>query len=480
MRSEQNALLAALANATDDAIISKTLQGVITFWNTGATKMFGYTNEEAVGNDIRLLIPKDRMHEASMMLQKIEKGDRLRNFETIRITKEGIQKYVSLSVSPILNERGQVIGASVIARDISQRKLAEERQAILAAIVDSSDDAIISKTLEGIITSWNKAAQKMFGYTEAEAIGKHISIIIPAERIEEETMIISNIRQGHKIDHFETVRIAKDGSERFISLTISPVKDGDGDIIGASKIARDISVRIQAEKQQELYIRRLHELNQYKDEFMVMASHELKTPLTVILANLQILEQMMQHDPFVSQLRKTIAKTKKMAELIRNLLDVSKIQSGKLELNLTTFDLNQLIADVVSNLKSTTQNHTIDFENNSQLMIKADQYRIEQVLINIIGNAIKYAPNGGDIAINTRQENCGIQIQIADEGIGIPEIDIENIFQRFYRSRGKARSFSGSGVGLYISYEIIKEHKGTITVKSEEGKGSTFLITIPK
>ncbi|HSV10302.1 MAG TPA: PAS domain S-box protein, partial [Hanamia sp.] len=189
--------------------------------------------------------------------------------------------------------------------DKDMSTIAEEKQATLAAIVNSSDDAIISKTLDGIITSWNPAAAKMFGFTENEAIGKHISIIIPRDRLDEETMIIENLRAGKKIDHFETIRIAKDGTERNISLTISPVKNNDGRIIGASKIARDISMKIAAEKQRELYTQRLQELSEYKDEFMAMASHELKTPVTVILANLQVLQQIMATDTNVVYIDKT-------------------------------------------------------------------------------------------------------------------------------------------------------------------------------
>ena len=188
---------------------------------------------------------------------------------------------------------GNVNGITQFVKDITEQKVADEKKATLASIVNSSDDAIISKTLDGIITSWNRSATKMFGFTEKEAIGKHISLIIPEDRISEETLIISNIRKGKKIDHFETIRAAKDGTKRYISLTVSPLKDSKGKIIGASKIARDISIRMDAEKQRDLYTQRIKELSDYKDEFMVMASHELKTPLTVIMANLQLLEMVM-------------------------------------------------------------------------------------------------------------------------------------------------------------------------------------------
>jgi len=369
-----------------------------------------------------------------------------------------------------------------ISQNITQPDLttAEGKQARLAAIVDSSDDAIISKTLNGIITTWNHSATKMFGFTEKEAIGKHISIIIPPERIDEETVIIESIRSGKKIDHFETIRRAKDGTERFISLTVSPIKDESGKIIGASKIARDISFRKEAEQQRELYTKRLQELNNYKDEFMVMASHELKTPLTVILANLQILEELMGDDPHVNFINKTLKQVLKLSSLITNLLDVSKIQAGKLQLNRSVFNLNKLLREITSNLQQTTKNHIIVFiKNNEKLMIKADYERMEQVLINLVSNSIKYMPLPGKVTIDAHKKNNNVIVSVSDTGIGIPQEDIENIFLRFYRVSGAASSFSGSGVGLFISSEIIKAHHGRIWAESKIGKGSVFYFCIP-
>jgi PAS domain S-box-containing protein len=355
----------------------------------------------------------------------------------------------------------------------------EEKQARLAAIVNSSDDAIVSKTLDGIITSWNPSAIRMFGYTEEEAIGKHISIIIPKDRLDEETVIIESIRSGKKIDHFETVRVAKDGTERYISLTVSPVKNKAGKIIGASKIARDISFRIETEKQRDLYTQRLQELNNYKDEFMVMASHELKTPLTVILANLQFLQEIMATDPNLSFINKTVKQALKLSDLVTNLLDVSKIHAGKLELNISVFDLNSVVQEIVTNLQQTTKDHRLVFNDSGKLMVNADRERIEQVIINLISNSIKYMPESGDIIINASCEDGNVLVRVSDTGIGIPEKDIQNVFLRFYRVSGSASSFSGSGIGLFISSEIVKAHHGQIWAESKLGKGSVFSFSIP-
>ncbi len=478
---EKQAALAAIVNSSDDAIISKTLGGIITSWNSAATKLFGYTEEEAVGQHISLIIPKDCMVEEDLIIENLHKGQKIEHFETVRIAKNGTEKFVSLTISPIKNKKGEVIGASKIVRDLSLKDGEEEKQARLAAIVSSSDDAIISKTLKGIITSWNESAHRMFGYTEKEAIGQHISLIIPKDRLDEETRIIEAIRRGEKIDHFETVRVAKDGTNRHLSITVSPIKNTRGKIIGASKVARDISLRIEAERQQALYTERLQELNKYKDEFMVMASHELKTPLTVIMANLQLLQELMKDDENAIFVEKTVKQVDKLSELIGNLLDVSKIQAGKLAMKRTNFDLNELLVEVSNNLQQTTKSHKIIYNSEgAKLMVCADRGKIEQVLINIISNAIKYSRLPGDIILNAYNKKRTITVNVTDKGIGIPKKDIENIFQRFFRVSGSASSFSGSGVGLFISSEIIKSHGGKIWAESKLGKGSVFHFSLPE
>ena len=235
--------MAAIVQSSDDAIIAKTLDGIVTSWNIAAEKLFGYTENEMIGQSIMKLIPKDREGEESEIISKLKKGEKIDHFETKRITREGKLLDISLTISPIRNSNGTVIGASKIARDITDRKKSEELNARLAAIVQSSDDVIIGKTLEGIVTSWNIAAEKLFGYTEKEMIGQSITKIIPPERINEEYEILSQLRQGKKIEHFETKRMAKNGKLIDISLTSSPIKDSSGKIIGASKIARNISLQ---------------------------------------------------------------------------------------------------------------------------------------------------------------------------------------------------------------------------------------------
>ena len=473
------ARLSAIVESSDDAIISKKFDGTIISWNEAAQNIFGYTAEEAINNNIAIIIPEELYEEENEISAKVKKGERISHYETIRKTKDGNKISIALSISPIKNVNGDIIGISKIVRDISGQNEANEKQAVLAAIVDSSDDAIISKTLFGIITSWNYAASKMFGYTEAEAMGKHISIIIPPDRIDEEAMIIESIRNGKKIQHFETVRVARGGRELNISLTVSPVRNKDGKIIGASKIARDITEKIETEKQRLLYTKKLQQLNEYKDEFMAMASHELKTPLTIIKANLELLLLKMQKDANNFFVEKTLKQVNKLDNLINDLLDVSKIQSGKLELKLADFNMNILLKDIISNIQFTTLIRIILKENSSKVSAYGDQDRIGLVITNLINNAIKYAPNSKEIVIDTFKSDDVITVTIKDNGIGIPREELINIFSRFYRVPGLNSTFSGSGIGLYISSEIIRRHGGKIWAESELDTGSTFYFSIP-
>jgi PAS domain S-box-containing protein len=237
--------LAKVVESSDDAIVSKDLNGTIVSWNKAAERLFGYTVDEAIGQSIRMIIPPALQWEEDEVLASIRSGKAITHHETVRRRKDGTEVQISLTVSPIYDDAGVVVGASKIARDIGGRKEAERAVRRLAAVVRSSDDAIVTKTLDGVITSWNPAAERMFGYTEAEAVGKSIRMLIPADRQSEEDLVVSKIRAGEALSHYETVRQRKDGSTFHISLTVSPLVDERGRIVGASKIARDITERVE-------------------------------------------------------------------------------------------------------------------------------------------------------------------------------------------------------------------------------------------
>ena len=248
--------LAQVVESSDDAIVSKDLNGIVTSWNLAAERMFGYTAAEAVGRSIRMIIPADRQSEEDVVLTRIRAGEAVAHFETLRQRKDGTLIPISLTVSPIRDDAGNVVGASKIARYISDRKRADTAARRLAAVIESSDDAIITKNLDSIITSWNPAAERMFGYTEAEAIGRSIRILIPKDLQNEEDIVLAKIRAGEAVEHYETTRQRKDGSLLSISLSVSPIRDDYGVVVGASKIARDITerARLQAAAREQAQI----------------------------------------------------------------------------------------------------------------------------------------------------------------------------------------------------------------------------------
>lgn len=468
---EKQSILSAIVGNSEDAIISKTLNGYITSWNNGAEQIFGYKSEEIVGRHISILIPEDRMAEEEHILSSIRSGKKIEHFETFRKAKSGAMIPIALTVAPVKNKQGQIIGISKIARNILHKKLAEEKQAILAAIVENSDDAIISKTLQGVITSWNKGAERIFGHSEQEALGKHISLIIPPERIEEETAILTNIKAGITVEHFQTVRITKNGDTAAISLTVSPVKDNNGNITGASKIARDISQELAAQAA-------IKELSQKKDEFIAMASHELKTPLTSMSGYLQLLEKRAT-DPdrfFVTKARNQLDK---LNALVNDLFDVTKIQSGKLQYYFEPVILQTLISEVIDPIKEANPNYHFELYDEENIIVDGDKMRLEQVISNLVTNAIKYSPEGSTITINTKRGQDQILVSVKDEGTGIDEESQQHIFSRFYRVQTAVKKIPGLGLGLYICKEIIERHEGRIWVESREGQGSLFTFSLP-
>src|SRR5262245_19242132 len=266
---------AAIVESSSDAVIGVTLEGVITSWNPAAETVFGYSAAEAVHQPIDLIVPAERRSQEAALVHQIGRGASIEPFETVYLTKAGQPVDVSLAVSPVLGPDGQVTGMAKIVRVIRNRLRAEEARGRLAAIIDSSDDAIVSKTLEGIITSWNRSAERLFGYTAAEAIGQSILLIVPADRRSEEEAVLRRLRAGQSVDHFETVRRRKDGTFIDISLTVSPVRDALGRIIGASKVARDVTEqkRIQRELAQRLL--ELQRINRAKGEFVARLGHGL-------------------------------------------------------------------------------------------------------------------------------------------------------------------------------------------------------------
>ena len=456
-----------LENITESVIVTD-LTGTIIYWNKGAQVLFGYTLEEVLGKTPALLYPdRDEGQLANDLQQVLQGQDYVGEWEGRR--KDATSVWVAIKTTLLRNPAAEVIGFLGVASDITARKEAEEIRTRLAAIVASSDDAIVGKTLDGIITSWNAAAERLFGYSAEEAVGKHITLIIPVERRHEEEEIISKLRQGIRIHHYETVRLRKDGTLFEVSLSISPVKDATGRIIGAAKIARDVSER--------------RELERRKDEFISMASHELKTPVTALKGFTQLLLRRFKNrndEESIRSLARMDAQIDRLTTLISDMLDLSKMQSGQLAYRMEQFDLAELIREIIENVQGTTQTHQLLLEKTVEVQIYGDRDRIGQVLINLLTNAIKYSPTAERIIVGMaiHEENALVSVQ--DFGIGISQSYQESIFQRFYQVNEPAeKTYAGLGIGLYIASQIIERHQGRLWVQSRKGEGSIFRFSLP-
>jgi len=361
----------------------------------------------------------------------------------------------------------------------NESKYSEEQLAHLAAVVEHSDDAIITKTLNGIISSWNPGAQRIFGYTAAEAIGKPITLLIPDNYLNEEPEILDRLRRGERIDHYETIRRRKDGTLLNVSLTVSPIKDSSGRIVGASKIARDIT----RQKRSEAALR---EMDQRKDEFLATLAHELRNPLAPIrqAATISMSESATEaqkrwsHEVITRQVQH-------MSMLLDDLLDISRITRGTLELRTQMVDLADVVAAAVETSRPLidSKRHAFRVDLPAQTFrFAADPMRLAQVLSNLLTNAAKYTDPGGTIQLRATVDDPWVEISITDSGIGLTPEALGGVFRMFSQVRStQNRSEGGLGIGLALSRGLVRLHGGTIEAISEGlGKGSRFVVRIPQ
>jgi PAS domain S-box-containing protein len=480
-----NARLAAIVESSDDAIISKTLEGQIVSWNAAAERLFGYSAEEMIGKPITTIIPPERLAEEREILDRIRRGERVEHFETIRVARDGHQLELSLTISPVRAATGEIIGASKVARQITERKQAERIQAQLAAIVESSDDAIVSKTLDGIIQSWNSAAVRIFGYTAEEAIGQRITLIIPDDLHGEERGIIAQLRAGKRVEHFDTMRITKDGRRIPVSLTVSPIHDDKGRVIGASKIARDISERRRAEEALRATEEALRVANQRKDEFMALLAHELRNPLAPIR---YALAASRKHGASAEQRERSQEIIERqvthMSRLLDDLLNVARITRGTLELRITTLEFTTVLGTAIEAARPflDAKQHSLSVELPTEApRLNADPIRLAQVFSNLLINAAKYTDPGGKIRVAASIEGDMLVVAIRDTGIGISPQMMPRLFEMFTQAQDALdRSQGGLGLGLALVRGIVQLHGGSVSARSEgEGRGSEFTVRLP-
>jgi PAS domain S-box-containing protein len=494
--------LAALVVSSDDAIISKDLNGIVESWNPAAEALFGYTAREMIGQSIRKIIPADRQSEEDEVLAKIRAGIVVDHFETRRQRKDGQLIDISLTVSPVRDFAGRITGASKIARPIGEHKRAAIAALHLAALVQSSDDAIVSKDLNGIVQSWNPAAERLFGYRADEMIGQSITRIIPRDRLSEEDYVLGRIRSGLNVEHFETVRQRKDGGLVDISLTVSPIRDAAGNVIGASKIARDIGEqkRLLEERRRataneeaarrevlEVQNRRIQEAARLKSEFVANMSHELRTPLNSIVGFAELIADARfgplpdKYQDFARIMRRSAGH---LLQLINDILDLAKVESGKIDFTPEPVDLAELVNDATTIVTGLAAKGKIQLTVEVDPAVRnahLDPLRFKQVLYNYLSNAIKFTGEGGRVNLRLRPEgtNC-FRLEVEDTGIGIRPEDEHRLFIEFQQlDSSTAKKFPGSGLGLALTKKLVEAQGGEVGVHSVFGSGSTFYATLP-
>jgi len=361
---------------------------------------------------------------------------------------------------------------------------------VLAAIVDSSDDAIVSKTVDGIVTSWNRAAEKMFGYTASEAIGRSIKIIIPPERWSEEEEVLNRIRRGERVDHFETIRVRKDDAQIDISLTVSPIRDQRGRVIGASKSARDITSRRRGEEERETLLARTQaaraaaeEANRAKDEFLAMLGHELRNPLGAISTAAFVLGQSENMGENANRARDVISRqVRHLARLVDDLLDVARLTTGKIVLDRRHLDLAEVVRQTIRTFDAAgrTTQHILAVDAES-VWVDADPVRVEQIVANLLSNALKYTLPGRHVRVAVRRAATNGVVEVEDSGTGISSGLLPRVFDLFVQGdQTLDRVQSGLGIGLTMVRRLVELHGGTVEASSEGlWRGSRFTVRLP-
>jgi PAS domain S-box-containing protein len=462
-------MLASLVTASREFIGIADLEGNALFVNEAGRELVGLRDLEAVRSTriIDYFPTDDHRQILDEVLPAVRdtgfwEGElKFRNFQT------GQPIPVLYNIFPIRNSTSAIIAYGTVTRNLTESKSAEQRLRSLASIVESSDDAILSKNLDGIITSWNRGAERLFDYTAEEAIGQPITMIIPQDRLDEEREILARIGRGERIDHFETVRQRKHGGLISISLTVSPVKNTEGEIVGASKVARDITEQKLAWKTAEL-------ADRAKSSFLAAASHDLRQPLQA----LKLLQAALEPHHPSGEARKLVARIGQsldtMTSILSSLLDVNRLESGNLSPSVSEFSLNEIYEPLAGDFAAPVLERGLRLSIvRSGLIIRSDRRMLAEMIRNLLSNAVRYTDRGR-ILLGCRRAGDNVRIEVWDS-----EDELPHIFHDYYQGTDGLKR-GGFGLGLAIVKRLgeILDHK--IEVRSISGKGTRFLIEVPR
>ncbi len=479
-----------------EGIIAVDRQGRIDFMNPAAETLTGWRGGAAAGRPIDTVVwlvdeATRRRIENPVWAALGGKLEPQGGPHSLLISSEGNETPVDVTASPIDDDPSTVLGAVMVLHDVTERRRVGQVQSRLAAIVDSSEDAIVSKTLEGVVLSWNAAAERLFGYTAGEMVGRPITLIFPTDRLAEEVDFLGRLAKGERIENYDTIRVRKDGTPIDVSVTLSPIRDGSGRIVAVSKIARDVTARKRAEQERVELLRReqaaLHEsltLNRVKDEFIATLSHELRTPINAICGWASLLGSGRLSGEEAAKAIEVIARNATLqTQLINDLMDLSAVAVGKMRLNIGRIQLVDVVEASLAALRPavTAKGLTLDASlPGDDMTVMADADRLQQVVWNLLSNALKFTPSGGRIEVRLERPAGFARIVVADTGVGIaPEI-LPVIFDRFRQADATTtRRHRGLGLGLAIAKHLVELHGGSIWADSDGlGCGARFTVEL--
>ena len=461
--------------------------GVIRYISPSTTRILGYTPEEFVGHNIfEFMHPEDMERTQRFFAQLLADPDQSISATFRYRHKDGSWRWLEGTGTNLLAEPSvQAIVGNY--RDISERREAEQVRAELAAIVESSEDAIYGEDLQGIITSWNKGAERLYGYVAEEIIGKPVCLLHPAEQPDELPNVLERLRRGERIEPYETVRVHKDGSRVVVSLSVSPIKDSEGNVVGAAKIARDIGPQKRLEEELRQRADALTEAGRQKDQFLAMLAHELRNPLAPLLTGLHLLRQPQAPSETRERTREMMERQlRHLSRLVDDLLDVSRIVRGKVQLCKERLDLGQLARTAAEDRRPSLERSglTLVFETPEKAAwVTGDATRLTQILNNLLDNAVKFADGGRKVAVRVLadEEHRQAILSVRDDGIGIEAELLSRLFTPFAQAdRSLDRSRGGLGLGLALVKGLAELHGGSVAALSEgAGRGAEFLVRLP-
>jgi len=495
--NQRGELLRVTLASIGDAVITTDIEGRVTSLNPAAESLTGWQGSDGVGQPLdtvfRIVNEATRQPVPNPALRALREGAAvgLTNHTTL-IARDGSEHAIDDSAAPIRSAEGAVSGSVLIFRDISERRRWERDDASrllaarqLASIVETSDDAIIRKSLDGTIQSWNAGAERLFGYTAEQAVGQHISLIIPAERVAEEDQIIASLKAGRRVDHFETERRHRSGRHLWVSLTISPILDDEGRVVGASKIARDVTERRQMEDSLRQLAGDLAAADRQKNEFLATLAHELRNPLAPLSNMLEVLKRT-DGDARTRTLAVTTMERqlRQMVRLVDDLLDLNRITHNRLELRKALGDLGVILGQAVDAARPLAEaaGHELSLILPPEpLELAADAVRLAQVFGNLLNNACKYTERGGQIVVRMERLGSEAVVTVADTGEGIPPDRLHAIFDMFMQvDAAREQSQGGLGIGLTLVRRLVEMHGGSVEARSAgTGQGSEFVVRLP-